>query len=32
MDGFIRIAYAAEMDTILEGLRRIRDLIRSLNA
>ena len=30
MDGFIRIAYAADLDTIMEGLRRIRDLIREL--
>ncbi len=32
MDGFIRIAYAAELEEIMEGLRRIRDLIRSLKA
>lgn len=28
MDGFIRVAYAADKDTLLEGLRRIRDLVR----
>ena len=32
MDGFIRIAYAAELDEIMEGLKRIRDLIRSLKS
>ena len=30
MDGFIRIAYAADLETIMEGLRRIRDLIREM--
>ena len=28
MDGFIRVAYAADKDTLLEGLRRIRDLVK----
>lgn len=32
MDGFVRIAYAAELDEILEGLKRIRDLIKQLSA
>lgn len=29
-EGFIRIAYANDLDTILEGLARIRDLIKEL--
>lgn len=28
MDGFIRVAYATDKETLLEGLRRIRDLVR----
>ncbi|MBR2737014.1 MAG: pyridoxal phosphate-dependent aminotransferase [Firmicutes bacterium] len=32
MDGFIRIAYASDIDSILEGLRRIRDLVKELSA
>ena len=30
MDGFIRIAYAADIEDIMEGLGRIRDLIKQL--
>lgn len=30
MDGFIRIAYAADLEEIMEGLRRIRDLVHEL--
>ena len=30
MDGFIRIAYAADKDTLLRGLGRIRDLVKEL--
>ena len=30
MDGFIRVAYATDRETLLEGLKRIRDFIRSL--
>lgn len=29
-DGFIRVAYAADIEDVLEGLRRFRDLIREL--
>lgn len=29
MDGFIRVAYATDKETLLEGLRRIRDLVRA---
>ena len=31
MDGFVRIAYASDISDIMEGLRRIRDLIRELS-
>lgn len=31
-EGFIRIAYANDQDTILEGLARIRDLVKELQA
>lgn len=30
MDGFIRIAYASDIDSIMEGLKRIRDLVKEL--
>lgn len=30
MDGFIRIAYAADKDTLLRGLGKIRDLVKEL--
>ena len=32
MDGFIRIAYASDIDSILEGLARIRDLVKELES
>ncbi len=32
MDGFIRVAYATDKETLLEGLARIRDLVRELQA
>ncbi|MBR2779383.1 MAG: pyridoxal phosphate-dependent aminotransferase, partial [Firmicutes bacterium] len=31
-EGFIRIAYANDLDTILEGLGRIRDLVKELQS
>ncbi len=32
MDGFIRIAYATDLDSIIEGLSRIKDLVKELES